>query len=105
MKARNKENIFQKLASNIWSVSTNPFCFRHALTTANHHQDRRIRHSWHVGMESALDFLDGQLSGKDKKITSFDAIIGFGLLEQIKLMKDAGARIAVDFNIFIRMNV
>ncbi|CAK5089188.1 unnamed protein product [Meloidogyne enterolobii] len=82
------------LNSNIWSVSLNPFCFRHSLTLANNNQDRRIRHSWHEDIESAFQFLGEQISGKEKNINKlFDVIIGIGLLEKIKEMKNVSEKV------------
>ncbi|KAL7077081.1 hypothetical protein ACQ4LE_004010 [Meloidogyne hapla] len=90
----NVHTLANKLGSNIWSISINPFCFRHSLTLANHNQDRRIRHSWHEDIESAFKFLNEQISGKEKSIsTTFDAIIGIGLIENIKEIKDIGNKI------------
>uniref|UniRef100_A0A914LMX3 phosphoethanolamine N-methyltransferase n=1 Tax=Meloidogyne incognita TaxID=6306 RepID=A0A914LMX3_MELIC len=90
----NVHTLANRLNSNIWSVSLNPFCFRHSLTLANNNQDRRIRHSWHEDIESAFHFLGEQISGKEKNISRlFDVIIGIGLLEKIKKMKDASEKV------------
>nr|CAD2180767.1 unnamed protein product [Meloidogyne enterolobii] len=90
----NVHTLANRLNSNIWSVSLNPFCFRHSLTLANNNQDRRIRHSWHEDIESAFQFLGEQISGKEKNINKlFDVIIGIGLLEKIKEMKNVSEKV------------
>ncbi|KAF7634704.1 hypothetical protein Mgra_00005851 [Meloidogyne graminicola] len=75
------------IGSNIWTISLNPYCYRHSLTLANNNRDDRIRHSWHNDIESALQFLEGQIT-KEKNFKLFDLIIGVDLLENIKGEKD-----------------